>query len=1151
MGGGDGIKQISSVLSGQTDLSAVHLISHGAGGEVQLGANTLNFDSLLKNAAQIKGWGQSFADGADLLIYGCDVAQNADGKALVDALSRLTGADVAASENLTGAAAQGADWNLEYHEGAIQTQLAVSYATQLNWDYVLNTYTVTTTADSGAGSLRAAITSANTNAGADTIDFNIAGAGVKTINLASALPSIDEAVLLDGWSQGGVGYTGAPLIELNGAGTAASTPGFMIDSANSTVRGFIINRFGGAAIEINGIGSSGNVIQSNYLGTNAAGTAASGNTTGVMIRNGATGNTVGGTAAGTGNVVSGNTGDGIDIWDVGTSNNVVLGNLVGLNAAGTADVANQGNGIGLYAGINNTIGGTAAGAGNVISGNWFDGIGIASNGTVVQGNLIGVTASGNTALDNGGDGIAIDTASGVTIGGTTAGARNVISGNSAAGIDITDASSTGIVIMGNLIGVGADGSTAVGNGMAGINILNLAANNMIGGTIAGAGNTIANNTGDGVRLATTAGSGNAILGNSIYNNTTNGIDLKNDGLTANDANDVDSGTNGLQNFPVLTIAVTDGTHLTVAGTFNSVASKTYRLEFFSNTAADASGNGEGQTYLGFVSVTTDGSGNATFNTTLNAVVAAGAFISATATDPTNNTSEFAANVTASSSTLVVDTANDVSDGNTTSIAALLAGKGADGKISLREAITAANNTLDGAGGIVDLIKFAISGGGVRTISLSSALPTISDSIFIDGWSQGGVGYTGTPLIELNGAGAGATVNGLTVSASNSTIRGLVINRFTAHGIRLSGNNNTVIGSYLGTDGTGAIDRGNARNGIEITGSNNTIGGTTAAERNVLSGNTESGIWIHGLFGAPASGNIVQGNYIGINAAGTGALGNTLSGIVITDPTASGNRIGGTVAGSGNVISGNGDSGIAIGYATGGGNLFQGNFIGTNAAGTAGIANDIGIQIIDDNNNTVGGSAAGAANLIAYNTTNGVEVLGTSSGNVISTNSIYSNGNLSIDLANDGVTNNDGGDADTGPNAKQNFPVLSAAVTNGTQVFIGGTLNSTASRSFRVEFFASPSGLADASGHGEAQRYLGSVTVTTNGSGNATISSLLTAAVTAGEIVTASCDRSHDQQYLGALHQRHGEHQHVGCRHRERRVGRQHDIDRRAAWSQRR
>ena len=136
--GSDGIQQISATLATMQDVSAVHLIGHGADGEVELGATTLNFESLLKNASRIQGWGQALAPGADLLIYGCDVAENADGRALIDALGRLTGADVAASEDLTGAAAKGGDWNFEYATGSIQTSVALSRQEQASWGWLLD-----------------------------------------------------------------------------------------------------------------------------------------------------------------------------------------------------------------------------------------------------------------------------------------------------------------------------------------------------------------------------------------------------------------------------------------------------------------------------------------------------------------------------------------------------------------------------------------------------------------------------------------------------------------------------------------------------------------------------------------------------------------------------------------------------------------------------------------------------------------------------------------------------------------------------------------------------------------------------------------------------------------------------------------------------
>jgi len=133
----DGIQQITDILSARKDISAVHIISHGADGIVQLGSGNLNLDSLPKNATQIKSWGNALAPGADILIYGCDVAQKADGKALVDALSRLTGAVVAASENLTGNARLGGDWNLEYTTGAIQAADPFIASLEANWQGTL------------------------------------------------------------------------------------------------------------------------------------------------------------------------------------------------------------------------------------------------------------------------------------------------------------------------------------------------------------------------------------------------------------------------------------------------------------------------------------------------------------------------------------------------------------------------------------------------------------------------------------------------------------------------------------------------------------------------------------------------------------------------------------------------------------------------------------------------------------------------------------------------------------------------------------------------------------------------------------------------------------------------------------------------------
>ena len=225
--------------------------------------------------------------------------------------------------------------------------------------------------------------------------------------------------------------------------------------------------------------------------------------------------------------------------------------------------------------------------------------------------------------------------------------------------------------------------------------------------------------------------------------------------------------------------------------------------------------------------------------------------------------------------------------------------------------------------------------------------------------------------------------------------------------------------------------------------------------------------------------------------------------------ASGNRIGGTVAADRNVISGNDYAGISIHDAGTDNNLVQGNYIGTGASGSGAIGNGtVGVALwAGAKGNQIGGAAPGAGNVIANSSLGVIVDANTADAidNAILGNRIFSNGSLGIDLFPAGVTANDAGDGDSGPNGFQNYPVLSSAATTGTQVTVTGTLNSTANTQFRIEFFASA--VADSSGHGEAERYLGSADVTTNGSGNASINAVLTSVVGVGEIVSATATRT--------------------------------------------
>ena len=839
---------------------------------------------------------------------------------------------------------------------------------------------------------------------------------------------------------GGVSFWGSGTGNVVGGGTASERN---VISGNRGVGVWVSNA------------SPHSVIQGNYIGVNASGDAAVGNgQNGILVDGASTATLV------ERNVVSGNTGAGISITDAGTDFSVLRGNYVGTNAAGNAALGNSLNGVDLVGGANTVVGGTGAGEGNVLSGNGDDGLLISNSGTdsnVVFGNVIGLNAAQTAALGNANQGIWIGNgAKSNLIGGAAAGAANVVAGNTFAGIELSGAGTAGNIVSGNIVGTNAAGTFTAGNG-SGIYVQLGAQNNTIGGTAAGAGNLIVGNIGRGVVVTDAASTGNALLGNRISGNGSLAIDLGFfDGVTPNDLGDADIGPNNLQNTPVVISARTNGAgSLFLTGSLNSTPNSQFRVEVFANSTQDASGHGEGQRYLGFVNFTTDGSGNASGPITLSSTVAVGEFISATATQSNagftaySSTSEFSKNAAVVSSTqalITVDTTSDASDGDTSSISTLLADKGADGKVSLREAIIAANNTANGSAA-ADRIQFNIADalvGGEHTISVATELPFITDALQIDGSTE--PDFLGAPVVRIDGAST-YNISGLTLDAgsSGSSIRGISVTGFlgngmpAGHGVLVYSNNNVIAGNYLGLRNDGMA----AGNWIAVAvfggATGNLIGGTTATDRNVVSGNTAGGVAIGA---AGTNGNVVAGNYFGVAADGITARPNTDFGVNIWGG-ASQNLVGGITVGSGNLIRNSGQ---------------------------------------------------------------GIRVDGTAVNNALLGNSIYGNPEPGIDLNVDGVTLNDAGDADTGPNNLQNFPVLATARTNASnQISLTGSFNSSASSYYRIEFFSNIS--QDATNYGEGQTYLGFVNVATNGSGNASISTTLTANVAVGAFISATATKS--------------------------------------------
>jgi hypothetical protein len=287
--------------------------------------------------------------------------------------------------------------------------------------------------------------------------------------------------------------------------------------------------------------------------------------------------------------------------------------------------------------------------------------------------------------------------------------------------------------------------------------------------------------------------------------------------------------------------------------------------------------------------------------------------------------------------------------------------------SFRQAVSDANATP-----ATDTIAFNISGSGPHTIQPSSLLPIISEPVVIDGTTD--PDFAVIPVIELDGSNAGNT-DGLWISAGNSTVKGLVINRFQRNGILIDTNSgNTVIGNFIGMNVTGTALFPNGEDGVRVVNSsNNIIGGLTIVERNIISGNEAHGI---NFFGSGSSGNRVEGNYIGIDITGTIDFGNAQDGVRFDG--APDNFVGGLTASPGtppgNIISGNDRFGVFIVNTGAFGNQLKGNLIGTDALGTVAIGNSNSTVLITrSSNNTIGGIIDSARNVISGNHGPGVRI----------------------------------------------------------------------------------------------------------------------------------------------------------------------------------
>jgi hypothetical protein len=754
------------------------------------------------------------------------------------------------------------------------------------------------------------------------------------------------------------------------------------------------------------LAADANRVAGNLIGTKT-GDAGFGNATGVRVATGA-GNRIGGIGPGAPNVVSSNSKNGIEIVGTATTDTEVMGNRIGTDPTGAVARPNP-TGILLDAGTTaNTIGGDTAAARNLISGNQSYGVRLAGTGTArntISGNYVGTTAGGGAALANA-VGIHLDTkASRNTIGGLTTGARNLISGNATSGVEVVNPGTTTNTVAGNSIGVDVDGSRKLANG-TGVRIAG-ASGNTIGGAAAGARNLISGNTNYGVQIMNIGTTRNTIAGNLI------GVDA--------------SGTAKLPN--------TYGVYVT----------------------SSASGNTIGGTGPGARNVISGNDRGVMLETDDNVV--AGDYIG---TDITGSTA------LGNGVGVWLQKANSNTIGGTTAGARNVISGNSDGVFLYRSAHfnTIAGNYI----GTEALGASAVKNNcGVCLLAASDESRSVSDN------TVGGIGTDTRNVISGNGTG-------VSIVAGQSGV-----------------GRNLVAGNYIGTDATAGSAIGNG-SGVVVaatsggTASANTIGGSTVGARNVISGSTGYAVAIEGRdYVTDVAFNTVSGNYIGTNGDGSAALPNGGGVHLLESSFFHDNTVGGGDAGTRNVISGNTGDGVVISgefpSIGAGDDAVAGNYIGTKPRGGHALGNGgAGVRL-----ETGAQGERIEANRIAFNGGPGVVVDGASpsgdltSGDSILGNSIFANGGLGIDLLNGG-------------NHDQAAPVITSVAANGGSTIIGGTLNSTPSTAFRIELFSSAR--CDPSGAGEGATFLGSIDVTTDGTGHATFSSSVPA-LPAGQAVTAT------------------------------------------------
>jgi CSLREA domain-containing protein len=696
-----------------------------------------------------------------------------------------------------------------------------------------------------------------------------------------------------------------------------------------------------------------------------------------------------------------------------------------------------------------------------------------------------------------------------------------------------------VTVHGDAINTDPVARTSVGINVSG-------SNNLIGGLLPGQANVVRYNT-SGVDIR---GYNISVRGNVISENYSADLDIIGSaspdlaGISfRNDPGDIDVGYNGMQNYPVLSAALTDAEGTRIDGYLASSPSASFTIDFYASDTVHPQGFGGADRHLGTTSVMTGTDGHAAISFRIPNVLERGTWITATATDATGSTSIFALSQPVGEEltpTLVVTAADDVEDGDCSVE-----------HCSLREALRGANNYPG-----LNVIEFAIPGSGPFTIPLQRELPIVMEPVLIDGYSQPGamentaeLGSNAVVKIGIVGAGQEAgefgrhsSFSDFGVYSNETTIRGLSFMHFR---LELSGTDFRFQGNFFGLDPTGMI-RAFSRMRTEFfpmfSTSDLTVGGsdlrhrnaivadmTIYSDRTVFSGNTigtnmtgrERPVRTNTDYGGTITivGNdtqfggvtiaernvsvgeiIISGdsatilnNYIGLGAHGQPAPDQDTTIWPITNENGltvggNNNRIGGPEPNQGNVISWHYHNGLRVGGTN---TVVQGNFIGTDATGTIPFGNGpiLGEDRINGNgiivggsNNLIGGSEPGEGNLIAYNFRAGIAVSSSGSNIKIEGNRIFDNGGLGIISGN-------------------HYPVIDTVAHAGGTTSISGMLSGPANTTHRLEFFANRNG--DPSGSGEGETIIGTADVSTDGAGEASFLLHFAFVLPEGALVTAT------------------------------------------------